>query len=70
MIVPPPRSRLQLLERVSSEAVTSILHKLIEQRMEQHCRGEYESSFLFSFQEVQYTREPVYGRTTSHNKVT
>uniref|UniRef100_A0A8C8FAV6 Anaphase-promoting complex subunit 2 n=1 Tax=Oncorhynchus tshawytscha TaxID=74940 RepID=A0A8C8FAV6_ONCTS len=51
-------SRLQLLERVSSEAVTSILHKLIEQRMEQHCRGEYESSFLFSFQEVQYTREP------------
>uniref|UniRef100_A0A8C8FA76 Anaphase-promoting complex subunit 2 n=1 Tax=Oncorhynchus tshawytscha TaxID=74940 RepID=A0A8C8FA76_ONCTS len=44
-------SRLQLLERVSSEAVTSILHKLIEQRMEQHCRGEYESSFLFSFQE-------------------
>uniref|UniRef100_A0A8C8EQC8 Anaphase-promoting complex subunit 2 n=1 Tax=Oncorhynchus tshawytscha TaxID=74940 RepID=A0A8C8EQC8_ONCTS len=45
-------SRLQLLERVSSEAVTSILHKLIEQRMEQHCRGEYESSFLFDFQEV------------------
>uniref|UniRef100_A0A8C7DB43 Anaphase-promoting complex subunit 2 n=1 Tax=Oncorhynchus kisutch TaxID=8019 RepID=A0A8C7DB43_ONCKI len=44
-------SRLQLLERVSSEAVTSILHKLIEQRMEQHCRGEYESSFLFDFQE-------------------
>ncbi|KAL0965447.1 hypothetical protein UPYG_G00281380 [Umbra pygmaea] len=44
-------SRLQLLERVSSEAVTSILHKLIEQRMERHCRGEYESSFLFDFQE-------------------
>ncbi|KAM6985081.1 anaphase-promoting complex subunit 2 [Aplochiton taeniatus] len=44
-------SRLQLLERVSSEAVTSILHKLIEQRMEQHCRGEYESSFLLDFQE-------------------
>ncbi|XP_029625148.1 anaphase-promoting complex subunit 2-like [Salmo trutta] len=44
-------SRLQLLERVSSEAVTSILHKLIEQRMEQQCMGEYESSFLFSFQE-------------------
>uniref|UniRef100_A0A3Q3E7X7 Anaphase-promoting complex subunit 2 n=1 Tax=Labrus bergylta TaxID=56723 RepID=A0A3Q3E7X7_9LABR len=35
-------SKLQLLEWVSSEAVTSILHKLIEQRMEQHCRGEYE----------------------------
>ncbi|KAM4634643.1 anaphase-promoting complex subunit 2 [Polymixia lowei] len=44
-------SRLQLLERVSSEAVTSILHKLIEQRMEQHCRGEYERSFLLDFQE-------------------
>ncbi|KAG9353849.1 hypothetical protein JZ751_011973 [Albula glossodonta] len=44
-------SRLQLLERVSSEAVTSILHKLIEQRMERRCRGEYESSFLSDFQE-------------------
>ncbi|KAI2664220.1 Anaphase-promoting complex subunit 2 [Labeo rohita] len=42
-------SRLQLLERVSSEAVTSILHQLIEQRMEQRCRGEYESSFLTDF---------------------
>lgn len=45
-------SRLHLLEWVSSEAVTSILHKLIEQRMEQHCRGEYECSFLLEFQEV------------------
>lgn len=45
-------SRLQLLEWVSSEAVTSILHKLIEQRMERHCRGEYERSFLLEFQEV------------------
>uniref|UniRef100_UPI0037E7C950 anaphase-promoting complex subunit 2 n=1 Tax=Semicossyphus pulcher TaxID=241346 RepID=UPI0037E7C950 len=44
-------SRLQLLEWVSSEAITSILHKLIEQRMEQHCRGEYERSFLLEFQE-------------------
>ncbi|CAJ1075611.1 anaphase-promoting complex subunit 2 [Xyrichtys novacula] len=44
-------SRLQLLEWVSSESVTSILHKLIEQRMEQHCRGEYERSFLLEFQE-------------------
>ncbi|XP_003976982.1 anaphase-promoting complex subunit 2 [Takifugu rubripes] len=44
-------SRLQLLEWVSSEAVTSILHRLIEQRMEQHCRGEYERSFLQEFQE-------------------
>ncbi|XP_026205465.1 anaphase-promoting complex subunit 2 [Anabas testudineus] len=43
-------SKLQLLEWVSSEAVTSILHKLIEQRMEQHCRGEYERSFLLEFQ--------------------
>lgn len=44
-------SKLQMLEWVSSEAVTSILHKLIEQRMEQHCRGEYERSFLLEFQE-------------------
>ncbi|KAL7379383.1 hypothetical protein ABVT39_026916 [Epinephelus coioides] len=44
-------SKLHLLEWVSSEAVTSILHKLIEQRMEQHCRGEYERSFLLEFQE-------------------
>ncbi|XP_075999139.1 anaphase-promoting complex subunit 2 isoform X2 [Genypterus blacodes] len=44
-------SKLQLLEWVSSEAITSILHKLIEQRMEQHCRGEYERSFLLDFQE-------------------
>ncbi|XP_041831134.1 anaphase-promoting complex subunit 2 [Melanotaenia boesemani] len=44
-------SKLQLLEWVSSEAVTSILHKLIEQRMDQHCRGEYERSFLQEFQE-------------------
>lgn len=43
--------KLQLLEWVSSKAVTSILHKLIEQRMEQHCRGEYERSFLMDFQE-------------------
>ncbi|KAF7665690.1 hypothetical protein LDENG_00134030 [Lucifuga dentata] len=43
-------SKLQLLEWVSSEAITSILHKLIEQRMEQHCRGEYERSFLLDFQ--------------------
>ncbi|XP_032443431.1 anaphase-promoting complex subunit 2 [Xiphophorus hellerii] len=44
-------SRLQLLEWVSAEAVTAILHRLIEQRMEQHCRGEYERSFLLDFQE-------------------
>lgn len=44
-------ARLQLLERVSSEAVTSILHKRIEQRMEERCRGEYESSFLTDFNE-------------------
>lgn len=51
-------SKLQLLEWVSSEAVTSILHKLIEQRMEQHCRGEYERSFLLEFQEVRGANPP------------
>lgn len=51
-------SKLQLLEWVSSEAVTSILHKLIEQRMEQHCRGEYERSFLLEFQEVRRRKKP------------
>lgn len=54
-------SKLQLLEWVSSEAVTSILHKLIEQRMEQHCRGEYERSFLLEFQEVKKTLAGVDG---------
>uniref|UniRef100_A0A3Q2ZNH6 Anaphase-promoting complex subunit 2 n=1 Tax=Kryptolebias marmoratus TaxID=37003 RepID=A0A3Q2ZNH6_KRYMA len=43
--------KLQLLEWVSSESITSILHRLIEQRMEQNCRGEYERSFLLDFQE-------------------
>lgn len=51
-------SKLQLLEWVSSEAVTSILHRLIEQRMEQHCRGEYERSFLLEFQEVKKKNDP------------
>ncbi|XP_054614373.1 anaphase-promoting complex subunit 2 isoform X2 [Dunckerocampus dactyliophorus] len=44
-------SKMELLEWVSSDAITSILHRLIEQWMEQHCRGEYERSFLLDFQE-------------------
>ncbi|KAM4695891.1 anaphase-promoting complex subunit 2 [Rhinophrynus dorsalis] len=43
--------RLNLLERVCSDAVTTILHKMIEERMEKRCRGEYERSFLSEFQE-------------------
>ncbi|XP_044295686.1 anaphase-promoting complex subunit 2 [Varanus komodoensis] len=43
--------RLNLLERVSADAVTNILHKMIEERMEWRCRGEYERSFLTEFQE-------------------
>ncbi|XP_066466867.1 anaphase-promoting complex subunit 2 [Tiliqua scincoides] len=43
--------RLNLLERVSADAVTSILHRMIEERMEWRCRGEYERSFLSEFQE-------------------
>ncbi|OCT66856.1 anaphase-promoting complex subunit 2 [Xenopus laevis] len=43
--------RLNLLERVCSDAVTTILHKMIEERMEKKCRGEYERSFLGEFQE-------------------
>uniref|UniRef100_A0A8B9NA01 Anaphase-promoting complex subunit 2 n=1 Tax=Accipiter nisus TaxID=211598 RepID=A0A8B9NA01_9AVES len=43
--------RLNLLERVSADAVTTILHRMIEERMEQRCRGEYEHSFLNEFQE-------------------
>ncbi|XP_030062053.1 anaphase-promoting complex subunit 2 [Microcaecilia unicolor] len=43
--------RLDLLERVSSDAVTTILHKMIEERMEKRCRGEYERSFLSEFQQ-------------------
>ncbi|XP_051904805.1 anaphase-promoting complex subunit 2 [Hippocampus zosterae] len=44
-------SRVELLEWVSCDAVTSILHRLIEQWLEQHCRGEYERSFLDDFQQ-------------------
>lgn len=54
-------SKLQLLEWVSSDAITSILHKLIEQRMEQHCRGEYERSFLLEFQEVRRKKKTLMG---------
>ncbi|XP_068020284.1 anaphase-promoting complex subunit 2 [Melanerpes formicivorus] len=43
--------QLHLLERVSADAVTTILHRMIEERMEQRCRGEYEHSFLNEFQE-------------------
>ncbi|XP_077162415.1 anaphase-promoting complex subunit 2 isoform X2 [Paroedura picta] len=43
--------RLNLLERVSADAVTNILHRMIEERMEWRCRGEYERSFLNEFQE-------------------
>ncbi|XP_072840665.2 anaphase-promoting complex subunit 2 [Pogona vitticeps] len=43
--------KLNLLERVSADAVTSILHRMIEERMEWRCRGEYERSFLSEFQE-------------------
>ncbi|KAJ7308077.1 hypothetical protein JRQ81_008582 [Phrynocephalus forsythii] len=43
--------RLNLLERVSADAVTNILHRMIEERMEWRCRGEYERSFLAEFQE-------------------
>ena len=44
--------RLNLLERVSADAVTTILHRMIKERMERRCRGEYEHSFLNEFQEV------------------
>ncbi|XP_053138674.1 anaphase-promoting complex subunit 2 isoform X1 [Hemicordylus capensis] len=43
--------RLSLLEQVSADAVTNILHRMIEERMEWRCRGEYERSFLNEFQE-------------------
>ncbi|XP_063172612.1 anaphase-promoting complex subunit 2 [Candoia aspera] len=42
---------LNLLERVSADAVTHVLHRMIEERMEWRCRGEYERSFLGEFQE-------------------
>lgn len=43
--------RLNLLERVSSEAVTTILHKMIEERMKRKCKENYVRSFLGDFQE-------------------
>ncbi|XP_064146814.1 anaphase-promoting complex subunit 2 isoform X2 [Loxodonta africana] len=43
------RHRLSLLERVSAEAVTTTLHQVTRERMEDRCRGEYERSFLREF---------------------
>ncbi|GAB5580279.1 anaphase-promoting complex subunit 2 [Prionailurus iriomotensis] len=40
---------LSLLERVSAEAVTTTLHQVTRERMEDRCRGEYERSFLREF---------------------
>lgn len=47
-----PRHRLSLLERVSAEAVTTTLHQVTRERMEDRCRGEYERSFLREFHKV------------------
>lgn len=53
------RHRLSLLERVSAEAVTTTLHQVTRERMEDRCRGEYERSFLREFHKV---RVPPLGR--------
>lgn len=52
------RHRLSLLERVSAEAVTTTLHQVTRERMEDRCRGEYERSFLREFHKVR-TAPPV-----------
>jgi hypothetical protein len=46
------RHKLNLLERVSAEAVTTTLHQVTRERMEDRCRGEYERSFLREFHKV------------------
>ncbi|MBN3292981.1 ANC2 protein, partial [Polypterus senegalus] len=43
---------LQLVERVCSDAVTTVLYKMMEQRMEKTCRGEFDRPFLSEFHEV------------------
>lgn len=50
------RHRLSLLERVSAEAVTTTLHQVTRERMEDRCRGEYERSFLREFHKVRVPR--------------
>ncbi|XP_028664582.2 anaphase-promoting complex subunit 2 [Erpetoichthys calabaricus] len=42
---------LQLVERVCSDAVTTVLYKMMEQRMEKTCRGEFDRPFLSEFHE-------------------
>ncbi|XP_070811930.1 anaphase-promoting complex subunit 2 [Pituophis catenifer annectens] len=42
---------LNLLERLSDDAVTHLLHQMIEERVERRCRAAYERSFLGEFQE-------------------
>uniref|UniRef100_A0A670YH84 Anaphase-promoting complex subunit 2 n=1 Tax=Pseudonaja textilis TaxID=8673 RepID=A0A670YH84_PSETE len=49
--LPSSSHELNLLERVSADAVTHVLHGMIEERVEWRCRGEYERSFLGDFQE-------------------
>lgn len=53
---------LDLLERVSADAVTHVLHGMLEERVERRCRGEYERSFLAEFQEVGERASPGRGR--------
>ncbi|XP_072422395.1 anaphase-promoting complex subunit 2 isoform X2 [Chiloscyllium punctatum] len=43
---------LNLLERISASAITTILHKMIEEHVGRLCRGEYENSFLTQLEEV------------------
>eukprot|EP00062_Callorhinchus_milii_P014829 gi/632964421/ref/XP_007898391.1/ PREDICTED: anaphase-promoting complex subunit 2 [Callorhinchus milii] len=42
---------LNLLERISADAITTILHKMIEEHVGRLCRGEYENSFLSQLEE-------------------
>ncbi|XP_060697247.1 anaphase-promoting complex subunit 2 isoform X1 [Hemiscyllium ocellatum] len=42
---------LNLLERISASAITTILHKMIEEHVGRLCRGEYENSFLSQLEE-------------------
>lgn len=55
-----PRHRLSLLERVSAEAVTTTLHQVTRERMEDRCRGEYERSFLREFHKVRTPLQDVF----------
>ena len=50
------RRELGLLERISGESVTSLVNQRIKHHVEHTCRGNFESPFLESLEQVNLTK--------------